>query len=554
MSEKMKKLCELCEEQPATVLCAECCKCYCDECNEYMHKKESKKGHKPGPILESVVVNAMCPLHKNEPLSMFCVDDVKLCCHACTGRIEDLHKGHNVVDLTEVSQDNETFSAAEVRKRFVDALKCDDELDKKIEETIESIKKEGNEAAEKVKQTFIEAHEKLTEEEKKIMKELERVCNESEEVLQKNLGTLREVREYSKTLNEVNDEIQGKEISRMMELILVSSMEEQRRTMEELHRMMMTGLKVGWDSEKRKLTFTRTLFNGAPIPGNISFSSVLTREMKISWDCDLSRMSEEDQRKVKYVVEMKKGVEEEREWREVYSGAENKCNASGLERSTEYNVRVKCVIGEFHGGWGDTASVRTKEQTNIDSLILSQERDKETFKEKLSEWCGTSEFELLYRGTRDGFGASDFHRRCDNRGKTVVLVKNTSGHIFGGFASIPWASPSSSSHTRAPGSFIFTLTNMHGIQPTKFPLKDENDGNTVYHNNTYGPAFGGGHDLYISSACNSNVSSYSNFPHTFNDTTGKGWSIFTGNTSNMNIFGNNNQFQVREIEVFRVDI
>ena len=31
---KKAKVCELCEEQPATLLCAECCRCYCDRCDE----------------------------------------------------------------------------------------------------------------------------------------------------------------------------------------------------------------------------------------------------------------------------------------------------------------------------------------------------------------------------------------------------------------------------------------------------------------------------------------------------------------------------------------
>ena len=151
----------MCEGQSATVLCAECCKCYCDECNEYMHKKGPKKGHKTESIPEGVIVDAMCSIHKNNPLEMFCVDEVRLCCGICINRIEDFHKGHNVLKVSEVSQDNETFSVSEVRKHFADVLKCDDEYDK-IEETIESIRKEGNEAKEKVKQTFIEAHEKLT--------------------------------------------------------------------------------------------------------------------------------------------------------------------------------------------------------------------------------------------------------------------------------------------------------------------------------------------------------------------------------------------------------
>ena len=263
MSEKVKA-CEFCEEQSATVLCAECCRCYCDRCDKFAHGIGSKKGHKIEAIPEGVIVDGMCPLHKNNALEMLCVDEVKLCCLGCTSRIEDLHKGHNVAKVADISQDNEVFSASEVRKHFADVLKCDDELDKKIEETIENIRKEGNEAIEKVKQTFKEVHAKLEKEEGKIMGELERVCNESEEVLQKNLGTLRKIREYSKVLNDADTK--GKKCSRLMELNLVCSMEGQRRTMEELHRMMMTDLKVGWDSEERKLSFTRTLFNGYLFP------------------------------------------------------------------------------------------------------------------------------------------------------------------------------------------------------------------------------------------------------------------------------------------------
>ena len=129
MSEKVN-VCELCGEQPLSVLCAECCRCYCDECNGYVHKKSSKKGHNIEVIPEGVVVNAMCPLHKNNALEMFCVDEVRLCCGICV--VEGLHGGHNVVKTSAVLQDNETFSAAAVKERFADVLKWDDALDKKI--------------------------------------------------------------------------------------------------------------------------------------------------------------------------------------------------------------------------------------------------------------------------------------------------------------------------------------------------------------------------------------------------------------------------------------
>ena len=91
MSEKVK-VCELCEEQPATVLCAECNKCYCDEHNEYVHKMGSKKDHKTEVIPKGVRVDAMCPLHKNCAFEMFCVNNIGLCCATCT-----LHIGHKIM-------------------------------------------------------------------------------------------------------------------------------------------------------------------------------------------------------------------------------------------------------------------------------------------------------------------------------------------------------------------------------------------------------------------------------------------------------------------------
>ena len=82
MSEKVK-VCELCEEQPATVLCAECWKCYCDRCCKLVHEFSKKKGHKTEVIPKGVRVDAMCPLHKMNALELFCVDDIELCCMAC---------------------------------------------------------------------------------------------------------------------------------------------------------------------------------------------------------------------------------------------------------------------------------------------------------------------------------------------------------------------------------------------------------------------------------------------------------------------------------------
>lgn len=48
---------------------------------------------------------------------------------------------------------------------------------------------------------------------------------------------------------------------------------------------------------------------------------------------------------------------------------------------------------------------------------------------------------LLYRGSRDGWLSSNFHKHCDNKGATVTLIKavvNTKEYIFGGYTDQSW--------------------------------------------------------------------------------------------------------------------
>ena len=115
--------------------------------------------------------------------------------------------------------------------------------------------------------------------------------------------------------------------------------------------------------------------------------------------------------------------------------------------------------------------------------------------------------ELIYRGTKDGSGANIFHNKCDNKGPTICLFKNDKGNIFGGYSSISWTSDNN--YHSANGSFLFTLINIYGINPTKFP-NTQNLEYAVRHHSNYGPWFGNGVDLRIYDNYLNNKSSYSN--------------------------------------------
>ena len=52
------------------------------------------------------------------------------------------------------------------------------------------------------------------------------------------------------------------------------------------------------------------------------------------------------------------------------------------------------------------------------------------------------EWRLLLRASRDGFAASAFHSKCDNKGPTVTVVRS-GANIFGGFTEKPWTNAGS---------------------------------------------------------------------------------------------------------------
>lgn len=155
-------------------------------------------------------------------------------------------------------------------------------------------------------------------------------------------------------------------------------------------------------------------------------------------------------------------------------------------------------------------------------------------------------FELIYKGTRDGFQASKFHSKCDKKGSTLTIIQSHKNNIFGGFNPKNWEQ--NSQYTYDQGTWLFTLQNLDKVSPTK--LKSYSSHNGCYNYSTYGPCFGGGFDLYICDNCNTQKSSYSSLGHSFQLPTGYSY----GNTNSQNLLAGEYYFSVKEIEVFKVTL
>jgi len=185
---------------------------------------------------------------------------------------------------------------------------------------------------------------------------------------------------------------------------------------------------------------------------------------------------------------------------------------------------------------GDAAKL-----SNIESTIISCEVENEKTKEWLASAGKKSEPNLLYRASRDGSGASHFHRMCDGKGATVTVMKSSDVYIFGGCTDVAWGQIDEDYHSFTE-SFMFSLKDHAGIGPVKMPIKSAMKGYAVIHDSSDGPIFGKG-DLFVAPNVNSNTSSSCNVDSVYQ---------LPSNTSDPHFLTGSQNFTVSEHKVFLV--
>jgi hypothetical protein len=176
----------------------------------------------------------------------------------------------------------------------------------------------------------------------------------------------------------------------------------------------------------------------------------------------------------------------------------------------------------------------------FDSQIISD------FPEIFAEFR-KNQISILWRDSRDGFKAKEFHRRCDGHANTLTVILDTKGNKFGGFTPMEWESRTSNPFTKADDSlkcFIFTPKNPHNIPARRFALKTEKKHQAIECRFEYGPRFVGDvSDMGVYDNCNAKANSFTSFGISYTNDTGLDEKmIFTGLEN----------FQVKEIEVFEI--
>jgi hypothetical protein len=152
----------------------------------------------------------------------------------------------------------------------------------------------------------------------------------------------------------------------------------------------------------------------------------------------------------------------------------------------------------------------------IDSLILINISKKKDLL-ALCEFPVDQKWNLIYRASRDGFEASSFHSKCDDKPNTLVIIKSTNGNVFGGYTEQSWFAigyESDSVNKLDLNSFIFSLIN----KDNESLLIKCSHNNGIACSFLDGPIFGGisgKRDIRISNKSNLKSNSYSNLGQSF---------------------------------------
>jgi len=154
-------------------------------------------------------------------------------------------------------------------------------------------------------------------------------------------------------------------------------------------------------------------------------------------------------------------------------------------------------------------------------------------------------FKLVYRASRDGGDASEFHKRCDELGPNVTLVKTEKNKRFGGFTFCNWGIPQKYLEKMKSNAGILKQDQCSfcfSLDLKKIYYHDDKKGkeDAIFCSSKFGPTFCS--NIF---AINNNMLTKGGY------CTMKKTSCFTGQSKDYEISGEKN-FIIKELEVYEI--
>jgi hypothetical protein len=178
----------------------------------------------------------------------------------------------------------------------------------------------------------------------------------------------------------------------------------------------------------------------------------------------------------------------------------------------------------------------------VDSLIFQSSNivnfeDRNRIKEwidEVNEKNRGKEIRLIYKATRDGDSASNYHDLCDNKSPLITLIKTKKNRKFGHYTESKLVSKNKGSCSKDERAFLFSLNTMKKYKI----IKPEN---AIWYGENFGPCFGSGCDIFLSAGFLSHENNVE-----------RNASYKTYDVPTNNEFTGESNFGVNEVEVYQI--
>ena len=212
---------------------------------------------------------------------------------------------------------------------------------------------------------------------------------------------------------------------------------------------------------------------------------------------------------------------------------------NGICQSNRISYNCSCV-NNYYGTNCQYFSLNST--TFVNSSILTQEQGNALL--NLANLSSTSIYAKIYSASINGFGAVNFHSKCDNVLGTLIVIKTINSYVFGGFTLANWGN--NGGYQTDANAFIFSLINQYNY-PVR--LNVTNAANAIFASSSYGPIFGNGFDLYIADQFISNTNSRTQLGNAYQ----LPLNMTYGTMASQSFLAGSYYFQPIEIEVYSIN-
>ena len=144
-----------------------------------------------------------------------------------------------------------------------------------------------------------------------------------------------------------------------------------------------------------------------------------------------------------------------------------------IENSINQKKEKEPIINKYIEGYSDLTFIENEIKKQLNKQIKS--------------------YNLIYKASKNGDKASDFHNKCDNINNNLSIVKTKKGKIFGGFTTQNWKQIDGC-NKYDENAFVFSIN-----KKKIYNVKDKN--RAIYCRNDLALFFSGTSDIYIYDNC-----------------------------------------------------